>query len=387
MTAIPNSAPPPPHPVPAIQDTETNEQRNARLAWRREARFGLFIHWGIYAVPAESGTASRWPTGTANGSCTTRRFRSPSTRRWRRHSIPTKFDAEAWVTLAKNAGMKYIVITTKHHDGFAMFNSKVDAFNIVGRHVPSSATRSRNSPPPASGKAFEAGFYYSQDQDWTAPGGAAHRAHWDAAQRRQFRGVSRQTKAIPQIEELLKNYQPYPAILWFDYPTANMTPELAAMIVEVLNRHPNLIWNNRLGGGYPGDTVSPEQHIPPQGYPGKNWETCMTMNDKWGYKSEDHNFKSTETLLHNLIDIASKGGNYLLNVGPDADGVIPSPSGPADRNRKWLAVNGEAIYGSGPTPFGARGFPAYGDWRCTTKPGKIFIHLFEWPGATFTLRG
>ena len=190
------------------------------------------------------------------------------------------------------------------------------------------------------------------------------------------------------MEELLTNYQPYPAIIYFDYPTANMTPELASDVVELLNRHPNLIWNNRLGGDYPGDTATPEQHIPPEGYPGKFWEACMTMNDTWGYKSEDHNLKSTETLLHNLIDIASKGGNYLLNVGPDATGAIPQDQ--ADRLTevgRWLAVNGEAIYGSGPTPFGQAVSHPNGDWRCTTKPGKIFIHFFQWPGATFTLSG
>ena len=127
----------------------------------------------------------------------------------------------------------------------------------------------------------------------------------------------------------------------------DMTPQLAGEIVALLNQHPNLLWNNRLGGGYSGDFETPEQHIPPQGYPGEHWETCMTINDTWGYKSDDTNFKSTETLLRNLIDIASKGGNYLLNVGPDATGVIPQP----EQERmlaigKWLKVNGEAIYGT-----------------------------------------
>ena len=170
---------------------------------------------------------------------------------------------------------------------------------------------------------------------------------------------------------------------------------------SVLNEHPKLIWNNRLGGGYSGDTETPEQYIPAQGYPGRDWESCMTMNDTWGYKQDDTNFKSTETLLRNLIDIASKGGNYLLNIGPMATGEVP----PAEVERlremgKWLAVNGESIYATQPTLFGAeagafsttekdkRGNPKFvpsWKWRSTTGPDKIYIHLFEWPGSTFHL--
>jgi alpha-L-fucosidase len=165
-------------------------------------------------------------------------------------------------------------------------------------------------------------------------------------------------------------------VIWFDTPSKNMTPELASQIVALLNKHPEIIWNNRLGGGYKGDTETPEQKIPADGFPGRDWETCMTINGTWGYKSADTNFKSTETLLHNLIDIASKGGNYLLNVGPTSKGVIPEPE--ADRLREigaWLAVNGEAIYGTsaGPLPQA----PAWG--RVTQKPGKLYLSVFDWP--------
>jgi len=200
---------------------------------------------------------------------------------------------------------------------------------------------------------------------------------------------------------VLANYGEFPAIIWFDTPSKDMTPELAGKIVSVLNKHPKLIWNNRLGGGYSGDTETPEQYIPARGYPGRDWESCMTMNDTWGYKQDDTNFKSTETLLRNLIDIASKGGNYLLNIGPMATGEVP----PAEVQRlrevgKWLAVNGESIYDTQPTLFGAEagdfsptekdkeGKPKFipsWKWRSTTKTDKIYIHLFEWPGATFQL--
>ncbi len=209
------------------------------------------------------------------------------------------------------------------------------------------------------------------------------------------------TKAIPQLKELLTNYGDAPAIIWFDTPGKTMTPENAAEIVKLLNQHPNLVWNNRLGGGYQGDTETPEQQIPAQGYPGRDWESCMTINNTWGYKSWDMDFKSTETLLRNLIDIASKGGNYLLNIGPDAKGIVP----PAEVERlhemgKWLAVNGEAIYKTKPTLFGAEAgaysdtlkdsagkpkfVPAW-DWRSTTGAGKVYIEIFHWPQGSFHL--
>ena len=376
-------------------------RRDARMAWLREARFGMFIHWGLYAVPAGIWNGKSVQDGTGEWIMNYARIPVAQYRTLAKQFNPTGFDANAWVALAVKAGMKYIVITAKHHDGFALFDSKADAFNVTA------ATPFRRDPLKELAAACERqdiklGFYYSQDLDWTAPGWGNIFEKWDAAQNGNFAEYL-ESKAIPQLQELLTNYQPHPAIIWFDYPTKNMTPELASKVVTLLNRHPNLIWNNRLGGGYAGDTETPEQHMPAQGYPGKDWEMCMTINDTWGYKSNDRNFKSAETLLRNLIDIASKGGNYLLNVGPDAAGVIPQAE--ADRLAeigKWMAVNGEAIYGSGPTPFAEahgypdrasldeKGFPIWvpmWDWRCTTKPGRIFIHFFQWPGPAFTLTG
>ena len=204
------------------------------------------------------------------------------------------------------------------------------------------------------------------------------------------------------MRELLTNYGPV-AVLWFDTPTKAMTPERGQPFIDLLHElQPQIIWNNRLiNGGKTGDTETPEQRIPPAGFPDRDWETCMTINGTWGFKSYDTNFKSIETLLHNLIDIASKGGNYLLNVGPTSEGVIPQPE--VDRLTAmgaWLKVNGEAIYGTGPTIFGAEAgsfdpekkdksgkpvFNAKWEWRCTTRPGKIFIHIFKWPGDPLEL--
>jgi alpha-L-fucosidase len=394
------------HPVAAIQDTETPAQRDARMAWWREARFGMFIHWGLYSIPA----------GTWDGK------QIPSIGEWimNRASIPvadykalasqfnpTAFNAHDIVALAKSAGMKYIVITAKHHDGFAMFDSKADPFNIVAA-TPFHRDPIRELAEECQKQGMKLGFYYSQDQDWTAPGGAAYKTgnhdlpshHWDPAQDGDF-ATYLHTKAIPQMKELLTNYGEFPVVIWFDTPTPDMTPALAGEIVALLNQHPNLIWNNRLGGGYKGDTETPEQFIPAHGYPGRDWEACMTMNDTWGYKSYDKNFKSTETLLRNLIDIASKGGNYLLNIGPDSMGVVP----PAEVERlhqagEWLAVNGAAIYGTQATLFGPEagkfsttekdkeGKPKFipsWNWRSTTTADKIYIELFTWPGNSFHL--
>ncbi|HTW93794.1 MAG TPA: alpha-L-fucosidase [Tepidisphaeraceae bacterium] len=382
-----------PAPVPSV----SQEPRDVRMAWWRAARFGMFIHWGIYSVPAGTyhgqriGGIGEWIMN--NASIPVSEYAG-----YANQFTADKFDADAWVKLARDAGMNYIVITSKHHDGFAMFHSQVDGYNVYD------ATPFHRDPLAELAAAchkygMKLGFYYSQCQDWHHPGGAAIRHggrstdHWDPAQDGSFDDYLANV-AVPQVREILSNYGPV-AVLWFDTPTRLMTPERAALFKPLLALQPDIVVNNRLGGGFKGDTETPEQRIPPNGFPGEDWETCMTINDTWGYKSYDTNFKSTETLLRNLIDIASKGGNYLLNVGPTSEGVIPQPE--QDRLLaigKWLSVNGEAIYGSGPTPFGAEagsfdpvkkdknGKPLWDPtwvWRCTTKPGKLYIHIFKWP--------
>src|SRR5271155_529306 len=387
------------HPVPAIQDTETPAQRDARMAWWREARFGMFIHWGLYSIPAgtwddkQIPVIGEWIMNNASIPVADYKALAPQFN-------PTGFSAHDIVALAKSAGMKYIVITAKHHDGFAMFDSKANSFNIVAA-TPFKRDPLRELAEECQKQGIKLGFYYSQDQDWTAPGASAMMRdhhdpvthHWDKAQDGDF-DTYLHTKSIPQIKELLTNYAEFPVVVWFDTPTPNMTPERTAEIVTLLNQHPNLIWNNRLGGTYKGDTETPEQYIPPQGYPGRDWEACMTMNDTWGYKSFDTNFKSTETLLRNLIDIASKGGNYLLNIGPDSHGIVPAPE--LERLQqvgKWLAVNGEAIYNNKATLFdvpigtftgekdshGREKFVPTWNWRSTTSPNKIYLEVFQWP--------
>jgi alpha-L-fucosidase len=291
---------------------------------------------------------------------------------------PVRFDAEQWVKLAKDAGMKYIVITAKHHDGFAMYRSLVDPFNIYDA-TPFKRDPLKELAAACRKEGIKLGFYYSQAQDWNHPGGAAAGGHWDKAQDGSMDDYIDKI-AVPQVKEILSNYGPV-AELWWDTPTG-MTPERAEKFLPLLKLQPKIVMNNRLvrGAMTIGDFETPEQKIPPTGLPGKDWETCMTINGTWGYRSYDHNWKSTETLLRNLIDIASKGGNYLLNVGPTSEGVIPDTS--IERLRAmgaWMKINGEAIYGTSPSPF-----PEQLSWgRCTQKSSwlgtTLYLHVFDWP--------
>ncbi|MGA2032245.1 MAG: alpha-L-fucosidase [Thermoguttaceae bacterium] len=356
---------------------ESKAQRDARMQWWREARFGMFIHWGLYSVPAgtykgrQIGGIGEWIMN--NGEIPVAEYAG-----FAKRFNPLKFDADRWVSIAKNAGMKYIVITSKHHDGFAMFKSNASPYNIVDA-TPFQRDPLKELAAACRKQGIKLGFYYSQAQDWHHPGGAAYRTgnrkgdHWDPAQDGSMEEYVKKI-AVPQVREILSNYGKV-AVLWWDTPK-DMTKEQIHSLASLLKLQPGIISNNRLGGDEPGDTETPEQFIPPAGYPGRDWETCMTLNDTWGYKSYDRNWKSPETLIRNLIDIASKGGNYLLNVGPTSEGEIPAPS--VERLAKvgqWLKVNGEAIYGTTPGPFknGLR-------WgRATQKPGRLFLHVFDWP--------
>jgi alpha-L-fucosidase len=352
--------------------SDTPAEQEAKMGWWREARFGMFIHWGLYSVPAgqwkgrKVGNLGEWIL--KQESIPVAEYKALA---WQFN--PTQFNATEWVAIAKNAGMKYIVITAKHHDGFAMFRSKADPFNIYD------ATPFKRDPLQELATACQKagmrfGFYYSHDQDWTTPGGAVIGKTWDKEQQGDFTEYLRK-KSLPQFKELLSNYQPAPDILWFDTPTTDMTPDLAKQFVSLLKQHPKLIWNERLGGGYKGNFRTPENQIPASGL-SEDWEVCMTVNDTWGYKADDHRWKSTEVLVRNLIDVASKGGNYLLNVGPTAQGLIPGPS--LERLTevgKWLKVNGESIYGSTAASFNRQ--PAWG--RFTRKGNTLYLHVFDWP--------
>lgn len=354
-----------------------------KMDWWRKARFGMFIHWGVYAVPA----------GVHNGQ------NVDGLGEWIMHDVniprqdyaqyakqfnPSKYNPEAWVRMAKEAGMKYIVITSKHHDGFALFDSKASDWNVV-KATPYGKDLLKPLAEECRKQGMKLGFYYSQANDWYNPGGAAARGHWDDSQKGSMDKYIDEV-AIPQVKEILTQYGDV-VELWWDVPT-DMNNNRASRLDSLLKLQPGIITNDRLGGDYKGDITTPEQWIPATGIPGRDWETCMTINDTWGFKTRDNNWKSTASLIRNLVDIASKGGNYLLNVGPNADGEFPAPI--VERLQAighWTKVNGDAIYGTTASPF--KILP----WGRATKRTEgnhttLYLHVFEWPkDGTLTIPG
>jgi alpha-L-fucosidase len=385
--------------VPAASAPETPAERDHRMQWWRDARFGMFIHWGLYAVPAgeyqgkRSKEIGEWIMSWAN-------IPRAEYEKFATEFNPVKFDAARWVSIAKTAGMKYIVITSKHHDGFAMFDSAVSDYDIVDR-TPYGKDPMASLAAETKKAGLKFCFYYSI-MDWHHPS-----QYVDAPDKDRTAGNS-QNKMLPgqkpvyvaymkaQLKELITKYDP--AVLWFDGEWVDWwTEEDGQDLYDyVRGLKPDIIINNRVGKGrkgmeglnksdrqYVGDFGTPEQQIPANGIKGVDWESCMTMNDTWGFKSYDSNWKSTETIVRNLVDIASKGGNYLLNVGPTPEGEIPAPS--VERLAgvgAWMKVNGEAIYGTTASPF-AEQLP-FG--RVTRKGQRIYVSVFDWPaGHTITL--
>lgn len=376
-------------------ETESQEAHEARVAWYREAKFGLFIHWGLYAIPA-----GRWKGEpiAGIGEWIQNRAKIPVAEyaELAAQFNPVQFDAEEWVTLARDAGMKYLVITSKHHDGFALFATQVSPFNIV-EATPFKRDVLKELAATCRKHGMRLGFYYSQSQDWHHPGGAASGGTWDPAQEGDFDDYLRSI-AEPQVREILTDYGPV-CLIWFDTPM-EMNDARAERFVRLCRElQPECLINGRLKADRSGVDYSSmrDNQIPPEVVPGV-WETPATLNDTWGFKTDDEHWKPASELIFKLVDIVSKGGNYLLNVGPTAEGIIPAAS--VERLRevgRWLQVNGEAVYGAGPTPFGAEfGAPTTAHehgrettisgnraWRCTTKPGRLYFHLCEWPGAEF----
>ncbi len=351
---------------------ETKAQRDERMQWWRDAKFGMFIHWGVYSVPAGTYEGEQI-SGIGEWIMRNAKIPVATYRSYARSFNPVEYDPEAWADLAEEAGMRYIVITSKHHDGFALFPSDVTDWDVADA-TPYGKDLIGPLAEAARDNGLKFGLYYSQAQDWTHPGGAKANMKegegWDEIHKGSFDAYLKEI-AAPQTREILTRYKP--DVLWWDTPTW-MNQERADLLRPLLGLCPDIITNNRLGY-YPGDTETPEQFVPATGYPGRDWEVCMTMNDTWGFKSYDTNWKSTEDLLHKLVDIVSKGGNFLLNVGPTPEGAIPQAS--IDRLKaigRWMDVNGEAIYGTSASPF------PYLSWgRATRKGQTLYLHVFDWP--------
>jgi len=372
---------------------ETPQQKAQRMEWFKEARFGMFIHWGLYSQPAGVWKGKKIPGASewlqAHAKIPVSEY-TPLIKTFN----PTKYDPEKWVKLAKDAGMKYIVITTKHHDGFCLYDSQYSDWDIA------STPYKKDLLKPLADACRKHGLkicWYHSIMDWHHP------YYGDEKSVKKWRGNSTvekpdmriyQTYLKNQLQELLTNYGDI-GICWFDGEWEGAwTHEMGKDLYNYCRTlQPNTIVNNRVdkgrGGmagmtkkGFAGDYGTPEQEIPKTGFgPGSYWESCMTMNKSWGYQEHDHKWKSKQDLIHKLIDIASKGGNFLLNVGPTAEGEIPTPS--VERLQAmgaWMKVNGEAIHGTDANPFQSLSWQG----RCTSKRldngnTQLYLHLFKWP--------
>ncbi|MBN1766451.1 MAG: alpha-L-fucosidase [Sedimentisphaerales bacterium] len=360
---------------------ETADERGERMAWWREARFGMFIHWGLYAIPA-----GQWKDRTDHAEWILQTGEIPVNEyeKFASQFNPVKFDAAEWVRMAKDAGMKYIVITSKHHDGFCLWDSKLTDYDVMDatafkRDILKELTEACNR------EGIRMCFYHSI-MDWHHPDYLPRRS-WEtrSAEGADLDRYVRHMKG--QLAELVQNYQP--EVLWFDGEWENTwNHERGVDLYNYVRAlKPDIIINNRVDPRrsetykldaekeLAGDFGTPEQRIPATGLKGYDWETCMTMNDHWGWNKFDKNFKSSRDLIRKLIDIASKGGNFLLNIGPKADGTFPQES--IDRLRdigRWMKVNGSSIYGTSASLF--ESLP----WgRSTTKGNRIYLHIFDWP--------
>jgi alpha-L-fucosidase len=362
---------------PVVVRDETPGEHDARMKWFREARFGIFIHWGVYSVPAHG----EWYMNNA-------KVPEATYRAYAKDFTADKYDPQAWAQLFADAGAKYMVITAKHHDGFTLYDSKYSDWNVV-KASPAGRDLLQPLADAVRAQGIKFGLYYSQSQDWNnLGGGTGNKPPWDDAQKQGTFDEYLKNIATPQIGEILEKY--HPSYLFFD-TEYSMTPERARPIFDLTCQYPDLIINNRLGGGVLGDTATPEQRIATDPL-GRQFEVCMTINNSWGYNATDTRFKSARQLIRNLSDISSKGGNYLLNVGPTSEGIIPQPE--IDRLQamgRWLHTNGEAVYRTEAGPFSISKPPDWGRATQKTKPGggtTLYVHVWNWPaGGKLVLPG
>ena len=387
------------------QEQESKDARDARMKWWREARFGMFVHWGLYSALA--GTWDGAQVKKSGDEVWIQQRSNLDTETYAKQAIPkfkpTPGFAREWAKLAKQAGCKYLVFTTKHHDGFGLFDSKIGDFN-AGHVLQRDLVKEIVEACRAEG--LKVGFYHSLidwQNDQYEYAKTKHLPHPFRGQPYP-NGQRDHSKYIDylhgQVNELISNYG-LVDILWWDYSAIDFQGNEAWGATELMKsiraKQPEIIMNNRLfripeagwasmgTSGYTlkldpkyGDFVTPEQEVPATGMAGVDWETCMTISS-WGYNENDLSRKSDETLIRTLIDVASKGGNYLLNIGPKGDGSVPEESIKAMQAiGSWMKVNSEAIYGTTASPFSKL------DWgRCTKREDNgntvLYFSVFNWP--------
>jgi len=345
-----------------------------RLRWFREAKFGMFIHWGPYSGLAGEWKGNRIPIG-AEAEWIMHRFNIPVAeyRELARGFHPVKFDAATWVALAKAAGMKYVVLTAKHHDGFAMYKSATSGYNIVD-WTPFKRDPIQELSEACRKAALRFGVYYSHREDWDHPDGFGNTWDYPAAGKDFERYLAQ--KSLPQVRELLTRYGPL-CLVWFD--RGMETPAQASRFVNLVRSlQPDCLVNGRVGS-YAQDLMGDYQCMGDNGMPpgglDEPWETPQTLNGTWGYSRFDQQWKSAGNVIQRLVEIVSKGGNYLLNIGPMADGTIPAPTlATLEGVGAWMARNGESIYGTTASPI------LEAPWgRTTVKGDRIYLHVFRWP--------
>ena len=351
---------------------KTKHASAERGAWFSEDKYSMFIHWGLFSIPAgewEGKTyygISEWLMSNRVADISVEDYKQLA-----KQFNPTAFDAKAWVQLAVDAGMKNIVITAKHHEGFAMYHSKSSDYDIEDA-APYMGDPLKELAKACAEAGIGLGFYYSQMQDWYEQGGAGIR--WeDENQEGDFTTYFNQ-KVVPQVTELLTEYGPIKTV-WFDTP-GGMTKEQSLQLVNLVrDLQPKAMINSRIGNGVGDFSTHGDHKLLEKNLPGL-WETIDTTNNSWGSAWYDKNWKSGTEIIRRLTSTVARGGNYMLNVGPTGAGVIPDMAASGLRSAgEWLKTYGETIYGAQGSPWNRA--QAWGD--ITVKGNKLYLHVFDWP--------